>query len=151
MDEKNFPLYIAKIKVVEKRWHAWSPEGSNNPPKENVYEKTSGSRLIISSSTHKMDGVWDDEDQRAETQMSVDYIQTEGFRLFISRDLHDKVSFTPERTLEPISGKVFPVKNDLPLQKKDLKVGESFTIEPFTTDAGVKYEITLLDIFEGKN
>lgn len=150
MDEKEYPLYIAKIKVVEKRWHGWSPEGSKIPPKEDIYEKPSGSRLVISSLTHKMAGVWGEEDQSVESQTRVDYTQKEGFRIFISWKFPDKVSFTPERTLEPISGKVFPVQSDLPLQKTELKVGESFTIEPFTMDAGVKYEITLSDIFENK-
>jgi hypothetical protein len=150
MDEKKYPLYVAKIKVIEKRWHGWSPEGFKILPKENTYEKPSGSRLIISSSTHKMAGVWGEEDQSVESQTRVDYIQKEGFRIFISWKFSDKVSFTPERTLEPISGKAFPVQSDLPLQEKELKVGESFTIEPFTMDAGVKYEITLLDIFESK-
>ncbi len=150
MDKKEYPLYIAKIKVIEKRWHGWSPEGLKIPPKENTYEKHSGSLLVISSSTHKMAGVWGEEDQSVESQTIVEYIQNEGFRIFISWGLPDKVSFTPERTLKPVSGKVFPVQSHFPLQKKELKVGESFTIEPFTMDAGVKYEITLLDIFESK-
>jgi len=150
MDKKKYPLYIAKVKVVEKRWHGWSPEGFKIPPKEDTYEKPSGSRLVISSSTHKMAGVWGEENQSVESQTRVDYIQREGFRIFISWKFPDKVSFTPERTLEPVSGKVFPVQSDLPLQKKELKVGEIFTIEPFSMDAGVKYEITLLDIFESK-
>ena len=61
MDEKEYPLYIAKIKVVEKRWHGWSPEGSKIPPKEDIYEKPSGSRLVISSLTHKIAGDWGEE------------------------------------------------------------------------------------------
>lgn len=150
-NDTKHPIFVAKIKVIEKRWHGWSPEGAKIPPKENEYEKPSGSRLIISSSTHKMAGVWGEDDQSVESQIGVDYIQKEGFRLFISWKFPDKVSFTPERTLEPISGKIFPIQSDLPLQKKELKVGESFTIEPFTMDAGVKYEINLLDIFESKS
>lgn len=150
MEEKKYPLYVAKIKVIEKRWHGWSPEGSKIPPKEDIYEKPSGSRLIISTYTHKMASIWGEEDRSTESQMRVDYTQKEGFRIFISWKLPDKVYFTPEITLEPISGKVFPVQSDLPLRRKGLKVGESFTIKPFTMDAGVKYEITLLDIFESK-
>jgi hypothetical protein len=141
------PTYIAKIKVVEKRWHGWSEEGANIPPKESVYEKPSGSRLIISTLTHKMVGVWGEKDQQAENAKRCDYVQKEGFRIFISGKLPNIVNFNPERTLEPVKGEIFPVKNDLPSKKEKLKVGESFKIEPFSMDVGVKYEVSLLDIF----
>jgi len=148
MVASEYPLYAAKIKVVERRWHGWSPEGSKIPPKEDIIEKISGSRLIISSSTHKMDGIWGGENQNVESMKRVDFLQKEGFRLFISESKPDVVVFTPERTLEPISGDIFPIRNDLPLQPEELKTGETFVIEPRSQDAGVKYEITVLDIFK---
>lgn len=150
MADTKHPTYLlAKIKVVEKRWHGWSPEGGNISPKESVIEKPSGSFLIISAIKQEMGGVWAEDNQNAATMLRSDYLQKEGFRIFIPKD-EKVVNFTPERTLEPISGKIFPIKNRLPLEKRNLKIGESFTIEPFSMDAGVKYEVSLLDIFENK-
>lgn len=145
----KYPIYVAKIKVVEKRWHGWSPEGSTIPPVESLHEKPSESRLIVSKETHKMDSIWNDEDQKVENRLSADYLQKEGFRIFISWKVPTSVNFTPEVTLEPISGSIYPVRPQLPLKNEQLKVGESFEIKSFFMDAGVTYTVTLVDIYKG--
>jgi len=98
-----------------------------------------------------MAGIWGEENQNVENQIRVDYLQKEGFRIFISWKVHDTVDFTPDVTLEPISGKIFPVSHNLPLKKVTLKVGESFKIKPFSMDAGVTYTVSLLDIYKSEN
>ncbi|OGM24799.1 hypothetical protein A2715_03470 [Candidatus Woesebacteria bacterium RIFCSPHIGHO2_01_FULL_39_32] len=149
--EKNSEkILVAKIKVVVKRWHGWSPEGFKIPPEETIYDKPSGSRLILSASKHKMDGVWGEEDQSTETVQRVDFILKEGYRIFISPHpkLKNQVDLAPDSTIEPLKGKVFPLSHDLPLVGVTLKVGESLIIDPFRHDAGVIYEITIIDIYE---
>ncbi len=149
MEEKH-KKYIAKIKIIEQRWHGWGPEGANIAPKENVFEKESGSLLVISDSTREMVGIWSEKNQNVENMEKVDFRQIEGFRLFISWKNPESVDFNPEVKLNPIKGEFFPVYSKLPLKKEVLKKGESFIIKPFTMDAGVKYEVTVLDIFEKK-
>ena len=121
----NPPLFTAKIKVVKKNWHGWSPDGANISPTEIVYEQPSGSRLVVSDTTHKMVLVWGEDDKNSMSAKRVDYKQTEGFRIFISKKQPTSVIFRPERILEPISGQVFPVYNELPLEERKLKIGEN--------------------------
>lgn len=142
---KSNPKYSAKIKIVEQRWHGWSPEGASIPPKEKIIAIKSGAFLPVEDSERKM-AMWAESDQEAATMKVVDYKQKEGFRLFISGDIPAKVSFTPEFRIKPIIGDEFPVMGFLPLVKKSLLVGETFEIKPDTRDSGVTYTITLLEI-----
>lgn len=148
MEEKKYPVYAAKIKIVEQRWHGWSPEGANIAPVETVVERISGSYLTVARSRHTMSMVWGEESQSTEEIKRCDYEQKEGFRVFIPRGPNRSVTLTPERTLKPISGEEFPINDDLPLERKSLKTGESMEIKPHSMDMGVRYTITVLDIYE---
>lgn len=134
--------YIIKLKVEQTRW---GDENSDKTTKQKVFEKNSGSKVILSSD-QKMTSVRVDDSDGVQKLSQVKYLQDEGFRLHVSPKNSERVSFIPERTLKPESGELFPVVYNLPLERISLKEGESFVVEPHTLDSGVRYNIALLEI-----
>jgi len=136
----NTPNAIAVINVKTKYWTGWTKEQPE--PEEKTYEKLSGSKLILAEKKISS-SVWSEENQTVADSQPCEYIQKDGFRLFIS---NETLHLRPEVTIEPLNGKIFPVHRELPLKETVLKEGDSFTVEPQTMDCGVKYEIKLLKI-----